>query len=137
MKSNELINPVGCCKFCNQEECSTTSWIRHKPTTRNQAKRNQAIYLPCISNEKVQKLFRSRRTKKNIVAVGKLPPNSRTLCHYLGRPHVEAIHDLANIRNGFQRRREYCICLGIIKNDEASSTLIKSSCKLLIQNHLR
>ena len=63
--------------------------------------------------------------------------NSTTSCHYLGRPNIDAIHNLASIQNGLQCCLVYCNCLWIIKNDKASSTLIQSSCKFLVQNHLR
>ena len=64
------------------------------------------------------------------------PPTSTTLGHNLGRPHVEAINYLANIGNGLQRCWVDCICFKILKNDEASSTLVQSPSKFLIQNHL-
>uniref|UniRef100_A0A0E0H2L2 Uncharacterized protein n=1 Tax=Oryza nivara TaxID=4536 RepID=A0A0E0H2L2_ORYNI len=61
----------------------------------------------------------------------------KTLSHDLGRPHVKTVNDLPNIRNSFKCSREDCLGLGILKDNEAASTLIESSCKLLVKDHLR
>lgn len=77
---------------------------------------NERILLALVSTQ--------NRTKRNEVKAGNCLLEPTTSCHYLRRPHVEAVHNLADVRYGFQRCGVDCIRLGIVENDEASSTLI-------------
>lgn len=80
-----------------------------------------------VSPETIISPWAQSRVVNNIII-----PRSHTLRHYLKRPDIEAVYDLANVGDGFQCCGVDGIGLGIVKYNKTSGTLTQSPYELLI-----